>query len=137
MAQRRNTALTRLRGRPWRLTALVLWAVIMLGNLGAAWDVAAASLANADDLHSMCLASGGPDAPAPTDTAPSPAHSGAPHCALCYVFAAGQLAPPATTQILVLAPQSGWSGPGTDVLAPPRPPVTAFAARPRAPPAFV
>lgn len=135
MADRRNTALMRLRSRNWRLAALVLWAAIVLGNLGAAVDMAAAAAqASAADIHSLCLASGSAEQPAP---APHSGHTAGPHCALCYVFAAGVLAPPAGIQLLVLAPQSGWSGPEADVLAPPRAPLAATQARPRAPPAFV
>lgn len=133
-ADRRTGALARLRNRDWRLAALVLWAVILLGNLGTAVDLAAASLPDDGDIHSMCLASAGPDQPAPPASASH--HAGGPHCPLCHVFAAGVLAPPAAIQLLVLAPQSGWSGPDADLLAPPRPPIAGSAARPRAPPAF-
>lgn len=136
MADRRTTALARLRSRDWRLTALLLWAVILLGNLGVAVDLGAATLPGDIDIHSsLCLASGDPDQPAPPASAPD--HAAGPHCPLCYVFAAGVLAPPTTTQVLVLVPESGWSGPGADALAPPRTPIAASESRPRAPPVSV
>ncbi|MBX9634187.1 MAG: DUF2946 domain-containing protein [Magnetospirillum sp.] len=124
-----------MRSRHWRLAALLLWAVILLANLGAAFDIQAATLADDGDIHSMCLASGGPDHPAPPASAPH--HAGGPHCPLCYVFAAGVLTPPTAIQLLVLTPQSGWAGPTADVLAPPRTAAALSEARPRAPPAFV
>lgn len=135
MTDRWTTALTRLRSRNWRLVALVLWATIVLGNLGTAVDMAVAASSQMD-IHSLCLASGSPDQPAPAP-APHSDHAAGPHCPLCYVFAAGVLAPPGAVQVLVLAPQSGWSGPESDVLAPPRAPLTATQARPRAPPVTV
>jgi hypothetical protein len=136
MANRRKPALARLRGRDWRLAALMLWAAVLLVNLAAALDLGAATLPSDSDIHSsLCLTGEAPDQPQP------PVHSDhatGPHCPLCYIVAAGVLAPPnATAPLLVLAPSTGWSGPKSDVLAPPHADIRASSARPRAPPVLV
>jgi hypothetical protein len=129
MGERRTTPLTRLRRRPWRLAALVLWFAVFSLNLAAAFAHPVLPVAD----PAIC---------AEHDTAtplpkPTPSHAMGPHCPLCHVFSAGVLAPPSDTQVLVLAPSGERTELATAPARAPRRAVLRASAQPRAPPAFV
>lgn len=134
MTRHRTTALSRLRGRPWRLAALLLWLAVFTVNLAAAFDNAAqASTTIAADLQaSLCHSGGdGTDPAAPGDQADTS------HCALCHIFAAGILTTPGHDQVAILRPDGERGMPLAAMAAPPAAATPTTQARPRAPPVSV
>jgi len=123
----RNGVLAKLRGRDWRLAALVLWAALLLVNLGASFEHASFP---ADP--EICTELGHSAAPAPAQD-----HAAGPHCPLCYVVSAGVLAPPSGAQVLVLAPPLGWAELRAELLSAPIAEFSHQGPLARAPPAFV
>ncbi len=126
MLDLRTTLLTKLRSREWRLAALVLWAAVLLVNLGGGLQYAVA-----EPDPNICVEH--------VSSAPHPDqdHGTGPHCPLCFVVSAGILAPPSGTQIAVLAPATGWAELRAELSSAPTLGLPRKGPLPRAPPAFV
>ena len=126
----RIEGLAKLRSRNWRLAALVLWAAILLVNLGAAFEFGRVLAAPLDP--NICSDHAHSEAAPPADH-----HATGPHCPLCFVVSAGVLAPPAGGYLMVLRPATGWARVHANLLASPTSELSRKGPLPRAPPAFV
>lgn len=137
MTSHRTTALSRLRGRLWRLAALLLWLAVFTVNLAAAFDKTAQASTLAGDLQASLCHSGGDGTGPAAASDRSDDQAGATHCAFCHIFAAGILTTPGHDQVAVLRPDGERGMPLAAMAAPPAAATPTTQARPRAPPASV